>query len=127
MCHLGKILRMITNIKLAYILQWHILLQTVNKINAALQKLLIGNKYQHAKKKTKSRKGHNSAKIWRMITNFEFDLYFTVLQMLNEINASLQKLLSGNDRQKRWEKGQNSAKIWWMITNFELDLCFTVT
>ena len=95
--------------------------------------------------KTKSKKGHNSAKILRMITNIKLDLYFTmiylsakvidrkpiatytqkltrkraitqskfsewlpisnltctlqwykVLQGLNEINASLQKLLSGN-------------------------------
>ena len=27
--------------------------------------------------KTKSEKGHNSAKIWRMITNIELDLYFS--------------------------------------------------
>ena len=42
------------------------------------QKLLIGNQYQHTNK-TKSEKGHNSAKIWRMITNIEPDLYFIVI------------------------------------------------
>ena len=45
-----------------------------------------------------------------------------VLQSLNEINASLQKLLSGNEQQKLSKKGHNSAKIWRMITNIELDL-----
>ena len=45
-----------------------------------------------------------------------------VLQSLNEINASLQKLLSRNEQQKLSKKGHNSAKIWRMITNIELDL-----
>ena len=33
-----------------------------------------------------------------MITNIELNLYFIGLQSLNEINASLQKLLSGNEK-----------------------------
>ena len=68
-------MRMITNIELDLILQWGVLLQTFTKINASLQKLLIGNQYQHTNK-TKSKKGHNSAKIWWMITNIELDPYF---------------------------------------------------
>ena len=31
------------------------------------------------KKKTKSKKGHNLAKILQMITNIELDLYFTMV------------------------------------------------
>ena len=66
--------------------------------------------------KLSQKKGHNSAKIWWMITNIELDPYFLqrykVLQGLNEINASLQKLLSRNEQQKR------------LITNIELDLYF---
>ena len=51
----AKILPMITNIELdLYILQWYIFLQTFNKINASLQKLLIGNQYQHTNKKKKN-------------------------------------------------------------------------
>ena len=46
----AKILRMITNINLTCILQWYILLQTVNEINASLQKLLSENQYQHNNK-----------------------------------------------------------------------------
>ena len=30
-------------------------------------------------KKTKSKKGHNSAKIWRMIKNIKLDLYFIMI------------------------------------------------
>ena len=29
--------------------------------------------------KIKSKKGHNSAKIWRIITDIELDLYFTLI------------------------------------------------
>ena len=59
-----------------------------------------GNQYFNLTIKTKSKKSHNSAKIWRMITNIELDLYFTcckLLQTLNEINASLLKLMKKCD------------------------------
>ena len=46
----AKMLRMITISNLTCILQYYILLQTFNKINASLQKLLIGNQYQHSNK-----------------------------------------------------------------------------
>ena len=58
-------------------------LQTSNEINASLQKLLRGNNiftlYFTPTTKTKSIKGHNLAKILRMTTNIELDLYFTMI------------------------------------------------
>ena len=51
--------------------------------------------------KLSNKKGHCSAKIWQMITNVKFDLYFTIYklhQTLNKINTSLQKLLSWNKK-----------------------------
>ena len=58
-------------------------LQTSNEINVSLQKLLKGNNiftlYFTPTIKTKSKKGHNLAKILRMITNIELDLYFTMI------------------------------------------------
>ena len=51
--------------------------------------------------KTKSKKGHNSAKVWQMITKIKLDLYFKwykLLQTLTEINASFQKLLSRKEK-----------------------------
>ena len=48
-----------------------------NKIIASLQKLLSGNQYQHTNKKSK--RGHNSAKMLRMITNIKLDLYFKMI------------------------------------------------
>ena len=79
------------------ILRWYNVLQSLNEINASLQKLLSGNEQQ----KTKSKKDHNSAKIRWLITNIELDLYFLwykVLQNLNEIHTSLQKLFNGNEK-----------------------------
>ena len=55
--------------------RWYKVLQSLNEINAPLQKLLSGNKQQKLSRK----KGHNSAKIWLMITNIELDLYFIVI------------------------------------------------
>ena len=53
--------------------------------------------------------------------------WYKVLQSLNEINASLQKLLRKKEQQKQSrKKGPNSAKIWQMITNIKLDLYFIV-
>ena len=50
---------------------------------ASLQKLFRGNNiftlYFAPTTKTKSKTGHNLAKIMRMITNIEPDLYFTIL------------------------------------------------
>ena len=49
--------------------------------------------------KLKPKKGHNSVKILQIICEFELDQYFIVLhpsKLLNEIDASLQKLLIGN-------------------------------
>ena len=58
-------------------------LQASNEINASLQKLLRGNNsftlYFTPTTKTKLKKGHNLAKILRMITNIELDLYFTMI------------------------------------------------
>ena len=58
-------------------------LQTLNEINASLQKLLRGNNiftlYFTRTTKTRLKKGHILAKILRMITNIELDLYFTML------------------------------------------------
>ena len=51
--------------------------------------------------KTKSKKGDNSVKIWLIlpISNLTCILqWYKVLQSLNEITASLQKLLSGNEK-----------------------------
>ena len=49
--------------------------------------------------KPNPKKGHKSVKIWQMISEFELDQYFIVLhpsELLNEIDASLQKLLIGD-------------------------------
>ena len=58
-------------------------LQTLNEINASLQKLLRGNNiftlYFTPTTITKSKKGHNLAKILWMIINIELDLYFTII------------------------------------------------
>ena len=75
--------------------------------------------------------GHNSAKILR-ITNIQLDLYCTMIYPTDEINASLQNLLNGNQylnstTKAKLKKGHNSAKIWQVITNIELDLYFTMT
>ena len=58
-------------------LQWYILLQTFNTINASLPKI-IDRKSISTPTKTKSRKGHKSAIFggWLPISN---DLYFTVM------------------------------------------------
>ena len=62
-------------------------LQISNEINASLQKLLWGNNiftlYFTPTTKTKLKKGHNSAKIWRLITNIELYLYFTMVYPAN--------------------------------------------
>ena len=67
-------------------------LQTSNEINASLQNLLRGNNiftlYFTPTTKTKSKKGHNLAKILRMITNIELDLYFTKIYPFANIYIS---------------------------------------
>ena len=78
--------------------------------------------------KTKSKKGHNSAKIWWMITNIELDLYFLVISSSAKFEWN-QCVPSKIIEQKRTtktksKKGHNSAKIWRMITNIELNLYF---
>ena len=77
------------------------------------------------------KKGHNLAKISRMITNIKLNLYFTIIYILlqtsNEINASLQNRAESNintTTKTKSEKGHNSAKILQMITNTKLDLSF---
>ena len=64
-------------------LSWYTILQTSNEINASLQKLLRGNNiftlYIIPTTKSKSKKGHILAKLLRMITNIEPDLYFTMI------------------------------------------------
>ena len=58
-------------------------LQTLNEINASLHKLLRANNsftlYFTLTTKTKSKIGHNLAKILRMISNIELDLYFIMI------------------------------------------------
>ena len=58
-------------------------LQTSNEINASLQKLLRGNNiftlYFTSTTKTKWKKGHNLAKILKIITNIDLDLSFTMI------------------------------------------------
>ena len=81
--------------------------------------------------KTKSKKGHNSAKLWRILPMSNLTCIFLqryeVLQNLNEINASLQKLLSGNEQQKLSRKrAMSQPKFGRMITNIELELYFIV-
>ena len=81
---------------LTCILQWYILLQTFNKINASLQKLLSGNQYQHTKKKEKlSRKRPiTQPKFcgWWLISSLTCILHWYILLQtsFNKINASLQ-------------------------------------
>ena len=65
---------------LTCILQWYTLLQTSDKIKASIQNLLNGNQHLNPTIKPKSKMGHNSVKIWRMINNIEFDLYFTMIK-----------------------------------------------
>ena len=59
------------------------LLQISNEINASLHTLLRENNsftlYFTLTTKTKSKKGHNLAKILRMISNIELDLYFIMI------------------------------------------------
>ena len=62
--------------------------------------------------KTKSKKVHNLARIWRIITNI--DLHFTVLQNFNVINASLKGFERKRTTQSR--KGPLLSQ----------NLCFTV-
>ena len=61
---------------LTCILQWYSLLQTSDEINASLQNLLNRNQYLNPTTKTKSKKGHNSAKIWWMITSIEQPVFY---------------------------------------------------
>ena len=61
---------------LTSILQWYILLQTSNEIKVSLQNLLNWKQYLNPTTKTTSKKGHNSAKIWCMITNIEKSVFF---------------------------------------------------
>ena len=68
---------------------------------------------------------------WLPKSNLTFVLWYTILQMSNEINPSLQKLLSGNNIFILYftpitKTGHNLAKILPMITNLELDLYFTM-
>ena len=62
-------------------------------------------------------------------------LWYTILQTLNEINVSLQKLSSGNSiftlyftqtTKTKSKKGHNLTNILRLITNIELDLYFTM-
>ena len=79
MCHnMAKILWMITNIEVDLYLQWYIHLQfSIKSINTCESSWYETN--MNTPTKTKSKKGHNSAKIWRMIINIELYLYFTVI------------------------------------------------
>ena len=92
---------------LTCILQWCKVLQSLNEINASLQKLFSGNEQQKLSRKmviTQPKFGG-----WLLISNLTCILQWNkVLQSLNEINASLQKLFSGNEQQKlSRKKGHN--------------------
>ena len=65
---------MITNIEFYLYITWYIPLQTFNKINASLPKLMSGNQINWVEKKS-----HNSIKSLQMITDIEFDPYFTMM------------------------------------------------
>ena len=116
---------------LTCILQWYILLQIFNRINASLQKLLSGNQYQHTNK-AKSKKAHNSAKILQMISNIELDLHFTMiylsanLESMHPCKSYWSETNINTPTKSRSKKGHISDKIWRMITNIDLDLYFTV-
>ena len=78
-------------------------LQTSNEINASLQKLLMGNNiftlYFTPTTQTKSKKAITWPKFcgWLPISKLTCILqWYILLQTFNKINASLQKLLSGN-------------------------------
>ena len=43
--------------------------------------------------KTKSKKGHNSAKIWQMITNIELDLYFIVMTPMTTLTVRTENMI----------------------------------
>ena len=86
---------------LTCILQWYILLQTFNKINPPCKsywsKLIAIHQQKLSWKRaiTQPKFGR-----WLPISNLTCILqWYKVLQILNEINASLQKLLSGNKQQ----------------------------
>ena len=70
-----KFCRWLLILNLTCILQWYIPLQTFNKINASLQKLLSGTNI-NTPTKSKLKKGH---KILQMITNTELDLYIIMI------------------------------------------------
>ena len=82
---------------LTCILQWYKVLQSLNEINASLQKLLSGNERQKLSRKrdiTQPKFGG-----WLSISNLACILqWYKVLLSLNEISASLQTLLSGNEK-----------------------------
>ena len=85
------------------------LLQTYVEIDASLQFLLKGNQYLNPPTKTRSIKGHSSAKIMRIITNIKLDLYFTMIY----------------PSKTKSKKSHNSANVR-MITNIKLDQYFTM-
>ena len=71
----AKIWQMITNIELDLYLM--VMLNSAKfEWNQCIPSKVIERKRTT---KTKSKRGHNSAKIWRMITNIENDLYFIVI------------------------------------------------
>ena len=87
--------------------------------------------------KTKLKKGHNLAKILRMITNIKLDLYFTMIHVyISFLKLSIKSMHPcksywvvtniNTPTKSKSKKGHNSAKILWMITNMELDLYFTM-
>ena len=91
--------------------------------------------------KTKSKKGHTLPKFgrWLPISNLTCILqWYKVLQSFNEINASLQKFLSGNEQQKlSWKRAITQPKFggispisnltcilqWYKVLPFEWNQC----
>ena len=75
----AKILQMVTNIEHDLYFTMIYLFQTSDKLYASLQNLLNRNHHLNLTIKTKSKRGHNSAKIRGMITNIEPDQSFKMM------------------------------------------------
>ena len=81
---------------------------------------------------TKSKKGHNSVIILRMITNIKLDLYFTMghtsakfkKKSMHPCKSYWSEININTSTKTKSKKGHNSARIWRVITNIELDLYF---
>ena len=77
--------------------------------------------------KTKSKKGHNSAKNLQLITNIKLDLYMYLTMVYPSVNFQIKSETNINTLTKtKSKKGHISGKIWRIIINIEFDLSFTM-